>query len=326
MSRRRARHRLAGALIAAGLWLVAGRSAAAGAEAPSYVLTYAAPVVCPEEAVFLADVASHVHDVSRARGVRVNASIEERESGYAGVLVAVDASGTQSSRRIEGKKCADVAHALAFLAALVIELGGHAEPESPLPPNPAPAPAPPPPREPPAAVAPPRTFALSAVLLGGVRGGIGPVAHAGGDAGLEIGATGRLLAPSLRLVALVANGSLEGAGGSATLWLVGGRLEVCPILLGNARLAVRPCVGAELGIVHADGETAFAPRTATAPWVSAEATVRGQWFATDRWFVEVGGGPVMPLDRTRYYFEPDRTVFVVPGLTARAAIGVGRLF
>jgi hypothetical protein len=306
--------------------LIAGRpKAALPPEGPSYALTYAAQGVCPPEAEFIADVASHVHDASLVQGVRLKATIEEREPGFVGILVAVDASGTPSSRRIEGKKCSEVAHALAFLAALVIELGGHLEPETPLPSNTAPPAPSAPPREP-AFVAPPRTIERSAVLLGDVRGGLGPTARAGGDVGLEVAGAGRVLAPSFRLNGFVANGSLDGAGGSAALWLFGGRLEVCPLRFGHAQLVVRPCVGAELGIVHADGQTEFAPRTATVPWVSAEATLRGQWFVTRSWFVEVDGGPVISLDRTRYYFAPDRTVYVVPGLTARAAIGVGRLF
>jgi hypothetical protein len=56
-----------------------------------------------------------------------------------------------------------------------------------------------------------------------------------------------------------------------------------------------------------------------------EATLRGRWLVRS-WFVEVDGGPVIPLERAHYYFEPNRTVYVAPGLTAEAAIGVGRSF
>jgi hypothetical protein len=150
--------------------------------------------------------------------------------------------------------------------------------------------------------------------------------RASGEVGVEVGASRGILAPSLRLAAFVGNGSLDGWGGSAALWLAGGRLELCPMRFGNARFAVRPCLGTEVGVVHAQGQFAYAPRDATDPWISAEATLRVQWFATNSWFLELGGGPVLPLERTHYYFEPDRTLYSMPVVTARAALGIGVLF
>jgi hypothetical protein len=62
------------------------------------------------------------------------------------------------------------------------------------------------------------------------------------------------------------------------------------------------------------------------PWITAELTLRAQWFFRRALFVELGGGPVVPVARARYYFEPDRTVYVVPWVTARAAMGLGVAF
>jgi hypothetical protein len=78
--------------------------------------------------------------------------------------------------------------------------------------------------------------------------------------------------------------------------------------------------------VHAQGQIAIDPRTAIDLWASAEATLRLQWFATRSFFAELGGGPELPIFRTRYYFEPNEVLYVVPWLTARAAIGVGLQF
>jgi hypothetical protein len=325
MSRRRAGGGLSAALIATGVSLIPGVALAEARDAPAYVLTYAAPGGCPGEATFIADVASHVHDTSRAGSVRVNVTIEEGEGSYAGTLVAFDRTGRESSRRIVDKKCSDVAHALAFLAALVIEVGGHLEPEAGPAPHPAPPPIPSTPAREPAAVARPRSLP-AAVLLGGVRGGLGPAVRASAEAGAEIGASEGLVAPSLRVVGFVANGSVDGAGGSASLWLAGGRVELCPLRFASARFALRPCAGTEVGVVQAEGQSAFAPHTVTEAWVTAEATLRGQWFPTAWSFVELGGGPVVALDRTRYYFLPDQTLYVMPVLTARAALGVGLVF
>ena len=41
---------------------------------------------------------------------------------------------------------------------------------------------------------------------------------------------------------------------------------------------------------------------------------------------ELGGGPVFPVIRAQYYFEPDQTVYAVPWLTAEAAGGIGLRF
>jgi hypothetical protein len=331
----RVRVRLPSALMAAAVLLIAAEARADPRDAPAYVLTYAAPSACPSEASFIADVASHVHDTSRAGSVRVNVTIEEREAGYAGTLVAFDRSEKRSSRSIDDKKCVALARALAFLAALVIEVGGHLEPEAgpvtiPSPPAVL-APAPQMRREQ-TDVARPRSVAPSVVLLGGIRGGLGPGPHASVEAGVEIGGSAGMLAPSARFSVFVANGSTEantsenGAGGGASLWLVGGRIEVCPLRFGGALFVLRPCLGAELGGLHAQGQASFTPRSATEPWVAVEADLCGQWFPARVWVVELCGGPVAPLVRPRYYFVPDQPLYSVPALTAQAAIGAGLLF
>jgi hypothetical protein len=310
------------AQLAAGLVLAVTRAEAGPGDGPPFVLTYEAPAGCPGDAAFRADVASHVHALSSAAGVRVNLAIEAHDTGYLGILVAFDESGTKSSRRIEGKTCSDVAHALAFLAGLVIELGGRVEPEAP----PAPTSSPPPPvtiaAAPVVAVAPPRPYDVSAVLLAGARGGFGPVVRIAAEAGVDISAHGGILAPSVRVAGFAGEGHLDGTGGSAALWFVGGRFELCPLRFGNAYVVLRSCAGGELGAVHAQGQVVAVPRAVTELWASVEATLRVQWLATNVWSVELGGGPELPLVRARYYFEPDRILYVVPPLTARGAVGL----
>jgi hypothetical protein len=264
-----------------------------------------------------------VHDESRAAGVRLRLTIEEDETGYLGILVTLDESGNEGSRQIHGKTCFEVAHALAFLAGLVIELGGRLETGSP--PYPMPLP-PPPPAAPPVVEPSPHPIDISTVVLAGTRGGFGPTVRVTGETGVDIGARSGIVAPSARLSGFAGDSSLGGAGASAALWFVGGRLEVCPLRFGNANVVLRPCAGGETGWVHAQGQIAIDPRTAIDLWASAEATLRLQWFATRSFFAELGGGPELPILRTRYYFEPNQVLYVVPWLTARAAIGVGLQF
>jgi hypothetical protein len=309
-----------------GLALVALPAQAGPGEGPPYVLTYEAPAGCPGEAVIGGDVAHHVHDQSRAAGVRLRLTIEEDETGYLGILVTFDESGNEGSRRIHGKTCFEVAHALAFLAGLVIELGGHLETAAP--PAPMPSAPPPPSTAPPAppVVEPAHPIDVSTVVLAGTRGGFGPTVRVTGETGVDISARSGIVAPSARLSGFAGDSSLGVGGGSAALWFVGGRLEVCPLRFGNAHVVLRPCAGGEIGWVHAQGQIAIDPRTAIDLWASAEATLRLQWFATRSFFAELGGGPEFPILRTRYYFEPNQVLYVVPWLTARAAIGIGLQF
>src|SRR5580704_15775799 len=90
--------------------LLATRAFAAPSEGRSYRVTYRAAGGCPGESAVVSDVVAHVHDDSRARGARVDLSIEAAARGYAGTLVASDEHGEEGSRRIEGRTCVEVAH------------------------------------------------------------------------------------------------------------------------------------------------------------------------------------------------------------------------
>jgi len=312
--------------------LLALRPAAAAPNEPApFELSYRAPAECPDEATFRANLAKHLRDTSRAAGTRLELTIAEHDTGYHGVLVALDSSGHRGTRRIEGKTCAEVAQALAFLARIVIELGGLVDSETP--PPPAPAPRVPPPKlivpslhAQPAARKPPSRVGVSAVLLGGARGGFAPGLRPTGELGVDVGASTAVWSPWVRLAGFVGSSRLGSLGGSASLRFFGGRLELCPLRLGDTRLTVRACAGSELAVVDARGQIAIEPKSVTKLWASAEATLRLQWFATRSFFAELGGGPVLPIVRTRYYFEPDRTLYIVPDVTARLALGFGLLF
>ncbi len=298
---------------------------------PPYVLTYTAPADCPAQEVFQRDVARRFHDESHVANIHLDVAIEGQDAGYSGTITAFDEAANESARRrIEGKSCTEVAHALAFLAGLILELNGRIDPDEELPaPMTSPAPQPPvvvpiPPLPP--ARSSPHPVHLSAFLLGDARGGFGPSVYASGDAGLELALGAGTVAPSIRLAAFGGRGSLGSAAGKAAIWFGGGRLELCPFLIGATNLVAHICAGGELGAVYVDGEVPFEPRTTTVLWGSVEATLRIQWFATKSFFVEAGGGPLLPLDRTRYYFEPGTTVYRSPVVAARTALGLGWQF
>jgi len=318
--------------LATGLLLTSRLSQAEPLPSSPYELSYQAPAGCPDQATFRADVVKHVHDTSRAAGARLALTIEKQADGFRGTLIASDSSGAQGARRIDAKTCGEVAQALAFFAGLVIELGGRVDDAEPPPPA---APAPPPtakPAPPPAAPMPrvnarsAAPFELSALALVGARGAFAPVPRMTGEAGAELSTRAALWAPSLRLLAFVGSSGLASEAGSATLRFGGARLELCPLRFGSAALALRPCLGSELGVVLGRGQIAELPRSTTTPWASVELTLRLQWFLSRGLFAELGGGPVLPVVRTHYYFSPDRTLYSVPALSARAAFGLGLVF
>jgi hypothetical protein len=293
---------------------------------PPYVLTYAAPADCPANDAFRRDVATRLHDESHVANVRLDIAIEADAGRYRGTITALDDAANESARRrIEGESCTEVAHAMAFLAALALELNGHLDPDvESAPPSPSPPPSPEPAIPIPPASA--RGVRVAALLLGDARDGFGPSVYASGEVGLEIAVANGTVSPAARLVAFAGRGSLGSPAGGAWIGFGGGRLELCPIRVGGTTIILRFCAGGELGAVHGQGEVPFKPRAATVPWVSVETTLRIQWFATRELFVELGGGPVLPLDRSRYYFEPDTTVYQAPVVAARVAMGLGWQF
>jgi hypothetical protein len=305
----------------------------AHADEPPYVLTYRAAPSCPSDADVRADVAAHVHDPSAATGTRIDLTIAEAAGGFEGELVATDHEGKLGRRSITGATCPEVARALAFLAGLAIDLGGRIAPDPAAAPEPAPRP-PPPPEPPPAppkpspvvpVLPPPAPGPEILIALGAeARGGLGDGPRFASTLGLEIGdPRAQVFAPSVRVAALFGLSHVSSNAGAANLQLYAARLEACPLRLGGERVYLRACVAGEGGAVRAEGEIAVAPRSATKPWVTVEPALRVPFFVTPRFFLEANGGAIVSLVATRYYFEPDHTLFVTPRLTARAGLGLG---
>jgi len=323
-----------GIVLGAALGVVPSR---ARAQPDTYQLSYSAPPGCPAEARVLKEVRANVRDAASGEGARIALTISQEDRGFTGELVAVDRSGTQGRRTIEGATCAEVSHTLAFLAALAIELGGHIEaeptPETAVvppvakpPTSPAPAartvqpsqPAPPPP--------PRNPWRFSGLLGAGLRGGLAPSARPVLEAGVDFGATSsQLFAPAFRATILGSLSRVSNSAGTAKLALLAGRLEGCPGRIGGPTVALRPCLGLELGAVFAEGEVEGG-HDVVQRWGSGEASVRLEVWPFPQVFVELGGALVVPFFHTRYFFVPDQIVYVVPAVTGRAGLAVGYRF
>lgn len=322
------RHRLLA--VWASMVFGAGTAAAAEEKQPPYELSYEAAEGCPSEAAFRADVLQHVHDTSGAAGAKVALRIEKQPAGFRGELLATDEEGHVGRRAIDGAKCAEVAHALAFLAGLAIELGGRLEEPSPAAaPAPAPRPVAPPaaPRQPPPPAAKAYPPAVAIVASGELRGGLAPSVRPAGALAVEIeDPRPRLFAPSARLTLVGTASELENEYGSASLAFFGGRIDACPLKLGSGRFVLRTCVAVEIGYVWADSHAATNPVDAGQLWPSGEAMLRLKLMVAAGFFVESSVAVAFSFLRPKYYFEPDRTLYEVPVVTGRGSLGVGYRF
>ena len=299
-------------------------AAPATAAAPPYTLSFAGGDELPREDDVRADVAAHVHDVSLAAGARVELRATGAGSRFAGELVVIDAAGNRGRRAIDGGTCAEVAHALAFLAGLALELGGRLDAPA------APAPSSAPPRPAPALSTgwvPERggpAFASLAAL--GVRGGIGPGLSPAGEIGAELASSRPgAFAPAGAAMAVLGRAHLDGVGARLNLLLIAARLQLCPWRVGRGRFEGRPCAAGEIGSVRVTGEGTAGAGGDSFVWVAGEAALHVRWWATPELFVDVGGGVLFPAVRKQYSLPlPGAgSSYAVPPVTGRLVIAAG---
>jgi hypothetical protein len=298
-----------------------------------YELSYTAPPGCPAETEIVAEVRANVHDAASGEGPRIALTIVENGTAFVGELVAFDRSGKQGRRTIEGPTCSDVGKTLAFLAALAIELGGRVEAEPAAAAPVAEAPAvqvnPPKPAKPsgrPSAPIPRDTWKLSVLLGAGLRGALAPSLRPSGEAGLDFGhPAARVLAPAIRATLVGSLSRISRRDGTAKLSFLAGRLAGCPLRFGSRAVALRPCLGFELGAVFASGEL-DGGRSVVKRWGSSEASLRLETWLAPQVFLEIEGAALVSFFRTHYFFVPDRIIYAVPALAGRAAIVTGFRF
>ncbi len=314
------------------------------ARAPALRLEYAAPGNCPTEADFEAGVLARTAfarfaNEGDAQAVRV--VVRPTGVTYAGHLSIVGRSGRVSERDVEDTLCSDVVDALALVTALAVDpnatltlpaRAGQASsppllappldassPESPAPPT---APASPSPTPAPAEsrVAPRGPTPASAPRWAGGAGasfttiaGIAPDALAGGGVFGEIESRSRgILAPSVRLLVFAAENGVFRAR-TASFVLVAARPDVCPVRLGSRDLSIRACVGADVGALYAEGIQVTHRQLAVVGWFDAALLLRARWApGRGSFFVEAGGGILVPVTRPSFRYEESTGAFARP--------------
>lgn len=320
------------------------------AEAETVRLDYAAVRdVCPPRADFEAEVRARTSKVAFGDSGRYfRVQIERGEAGFVGTLAISEQAAAESERRIDGTDCAEVASALALVAALAVDpdaktgpraelaLAPSVEPEVEPKPEPEPeptpsasaaprpvqerAPSPRPPSQP-----SPRwgwAVALGASALSGPAPrwlfAVGPEAELLRRTGASV--------QSLGLSVFAAQTGIVGPSDDRSRFrLLALRVSVCPVG-ADAGWRWRACAVADGGALSAEGRGVDQSMSKTRPWLAAGLRGRLGLALSSRIYVDLDLIGEANLTRDHFIFQnPKRTVYDVPfasfagGLTAGAS-------
>lgn len=329
----RTTRRLSGFAILATLG-AAPRARAEGRE--EFFIWYRSTDGCPDGDAFLQrlearGVRGHLARVGDA--VDFVVTMGAGQEGAQGLLERQTTTGTVAVRRLDAADCDQIADGIALILAMASE-SATARRESAPPEGVEPAP-----RATPAAPAPARDTGASVRsnerqapwsvgAQGGVLTGVTPAVLPEATVFVQLepwaASTGVFRGTSFRAYAFGGTSSREEPNGTLSAWIVGGRLEGCPIALGSSAVSVSPCVGLDLGTVNASKSGANAT-TDQGFWGAVEASARLSVRVAERVSIEAQTAAVMPFER--YQFTSEQTseplyVASVVGLNAVAGLGV----
>jgi hypothetical protein len=324
----------AGLLLPVWLWTTSSAVAAP----PSFDVDYhVSGEGCLADRDFRREVAARVTEV-RPTQSHYAVDIRRVDNAWEGTLTVTDEHGAAHARTLRGASCIEVTHAIAFLTALVLELGrlddASEAPSSPAPsaPRAAHPPASPPPvssqnkRAPAKAPAWIPSLGIAASARGGLANALRPAGELFFGIALDRASA---LAPSFVLAGFFGGnaGDVSAPAGrpgvSLDLWLLGGRASACPLRFRAGPVEARPCAGFELGAVIARAQAVALPRTNGAPWFAGELSASVRVVFSTGLFVEAMSAIVIPAILTDYYIEPASTLYRTPDVTVRLAIAVG---
>lgn len=319
-------------------WLLLAGSARAEPPAVSVALDYRAPASCPDAAAFRAHVASRTPRVSfvaegKPSELQWRVTLARTPSGVRGRLRVTSAQRGHLERQVEAADCAGVESALSLVAALSVDPEASLTPvkesapkvssptvERPAPPASSPAPVPPPP---PSA----RRLRLSLGLaLAGRTGVASQIAWAARPfVGFSLRSRGGYTW-GLGLSATQARGSAALANGQADLTWSLARLEAFPVRASFGALRLEPTLFFEAGQLRARGVGISPSTEVRRPALFTGALARVSLLAFDLLLLQLEAGPLVAIERDRFYLYENSTVFHVPLLSGVMAVGVGLEF
>jgi hypothetical protein len=309
---------------------------ARGEERREFFIWYRSTDGCPDGEAFLQrlearGVRSHLARVGDA--VDFVVTLGSEQEGAQGLLERQTATGTVAVRHLEASDCDQVADGIALILAMASQ-SAKTRPASTPPQEVDQSPralaaSPSPVRD---AVVPVRAkepHALWAVgAQGGVLVGVTPAVLPQATVFVQLqpwAASGGLLGgASVRGSAFGGTSSRDDGDGSLSAWIVGGRLEACPLALRSGALSVSPCVGFDLGTLHAS-KTGLNSATDQGIWGAAEAVARLSVRIAEGVSVEVQSAAVVPFARYEFASEQATEPLYVAspvGLSAAAGLSV----
>jgi hypothetical protein len=334
-------------LTCAGALLLASHLAHAGeAENPRFRLVFSAPPQCPDRAAFLAAIHArtprpHLVEDDDGSAISLRVAIETAgDLSASGRLELREPDGTEETRSVTSRTCAEVTDALALVAAVMLDPEARMGP-APAPPAPTgtalppPAPAPPAPPVPPSPPQPPPAprpapLAPRATrwhLWGGAEvgalGGIGPAVAPMGGLFVDVERNARGLASTARLGVDLATTSSALRTGRHTYEWGGATLRICPAYLTlPSSLRFAPCAGFQVGWHRGTTRDVRSPSTHSDLWLAPTLGGSLEWRASSSVSLELQGGALFPLRQSRFFLAPSSTIFEVPAAAAMGSLGV----
>jgi hypothetical protein len=278
---------------------------------------YRADPSCPPSDRFETAVRSRV---DRESDATISLAVARHDDAFEGELEIERAGATVARRTLSGRSCDEVVDALALIAALALSEAAASAP--PL--DPVAARAAPPPTVPTlatsTAIDEPLRFAVG--TMAGAYQGFSPGASFGGEAFGELG-RGMLSAWHARIGIAVATGATAIDGGTARFVAVTGNATVCVLRVRVAEsMTLAPCVRFDAGVLRARGSGVGMTLTSDQPWLAPSLLARFGVRVTGRIELDAETGVTVPLERERFFFPPDTTVYDVPAAAMVVRVGV----
>jgi hypothetical protein len=319
---------------------------------PPVTLRWNAPKGCPSSKDVVAEVRRLLGPRTARPAKPLSASATVVGDAAAGFRVHLETPSNEGPRvrELDGSTCLAVGNATALILALMIDpaavastnaqaAGAPTAPPAPAPPPSSPVPVePPPPPSSAAPVAPPATATTSPVAatrplrppihlaawaLADFGTVSGPTYAVGGEVAVTVRAVrvelGGSVLPSQRV--LVPGSSYEGG----RVGLIAGFAGACYDVLAPRSFTLAPCLGVELGWLHATSVNVALPGSNDALWSGFRAGGLFEWFPIQHFGLFLRGDAVVPFKRTTFYIRDYQGMSGKVGSLPPPGVAVARL-
>jgi hypothetical protein len=316
--------------------------AAPDTELRRFRLAYTPEAGCPDRAAFLQAITSRsararlvAEDVGAVGDEKKTITIDARVDDHAGHFSFKEPDGAIEEKDVTGTSCSEIAHALALSLALLLDpesssksTGSSGSSGSSSVASSATLPSPKPTENPPIVHRPlqptGRTWHPSGGAELGAISGTGPAISPLVALFFELDHAsffGRSFTSSLRLGFQAGETSSNLRAGSHTYELFVGNLRACPLLTPLSReIRIGPCAAFQIGGHRGTTRNVQNPESSTELWLAPLVLGSLEWTADRRTTLELSGGIVFPLRRSRFFLAPDTTIYEVPRIGASATI------